>query len=203
MPAASPLAAVFGLFLSLLGIGNARAADMSLPPAASAYDFTLTAIDGTPMPLAAYRGKVLLIVNVASRCGFTGQYAGLEKLYETYKDRGLVIIGVPSNDFGAQEPGTEAEIQKFAADNYKATFPLTHKSVVSGAGADPFYQWAAAQNVGNILNSAPRWNFHKYLIDRNGHLVGSYTPLTAPDSETLKIDLERALDTAPVSAAQP
>ena len=181
---------LLALLLSAFGC-TARAQEMSRPLQQTAYDFSFTAIDGTPLPLAQYQGKVLLVVNVASRCGFTGQYAGLEKLYETYKDRGLVVIGVPSNDFGAQEPGSAAEIQKFAADTYQATFPLTQKTVVKGDNADPFYKWAAAQGVGGIFGSTPRWNFHKYLIGRDGRLISSYTAMTKPDGLTR--DIEAAL----------
>ncbi len=187
--------AALALVLSAYWIGGIRAksAEMSLPVEDSAYAYSFTAIDGTPLSLESYRGKVLLVVNVASRCGFTEQYRGLEQLYENYKDRGLVIIGVPSNDFGAQEPGTDAEIKQFATDTYQAQFPLTQKQTVSGAAAHPFYQWAAVQGVGGVLGSTPRWNFHKYLIDRNGKLIGSYTPLTKPDSEALRKDIEAAL----------
>ena len=112
------------------------------PSDKTAYDFSFETLGGEPMPLSQYKGKVLLIVNTASHCGFTPQYEGLEKLYQKYKDRGLVVIGVPSNDFGAQEPGSATEIQQFCKLNYGVTFPLTSKQVVSGDGAHPFYLWA-------------------------------------------------------------
>jgi glutathione peroxidase len=168
-----------------------KAADMS--PVSSAYSYSFTAIDGKPMPLDNYRGKVLLVVNTASQCGFTGQYEGLEKLYETYKDQGLVVIGVPSNDFGGQEPGTDAEIQKFACDHFHVTFPLTQKVDVVGDNAHPFYQWAAEQKAGNFLTRIPRWNFHKYLVGRNGELLDSFAALTKPNDSGLQKEIEEAL----------
>ena len=123
---------------------------------------------------------MLLVVNTASKCGFTPQYKGLEALYKKYKDRGLVIIGVPSNDFGQQEPGTPQEIKHFCELNYGVTFPMTSKQVVSGKDAHPFYQWAH-EVLG--FNSAPKWNFHKYLIDISGKPVDYFASTTTPDSE--------------------
>ena len=137
--------------------------------------------------LADYKGKVILVVNTASKCGFTPQYEGLEKLYEKYKDQGFVIIGVPSNDFGHQEPGTSEDIEKFCKVNYGVTFPMTEKEVVSGKDAAPLYVYAK-EKLGVL--SAPKWNFYKYLIDRNGKLVDYYASITKPDSDKLtkKID---------------
>jgi glutathione peroxidase len=170
---------------------SAKAQNMT--PASNAYAYAFTAINGKPLPLEQFRGKVMLIVNTASQCGFTGQYEGLEKLYETYKDKGLVVIGVPSNDFGGQEPGTDAEIEKFACDRFHVTFPLTQKIDVVGKNAHPFYQWAADQKAGNLLTRVPRWNFHKYLVGRNGALIDSFASTTAPDSKALVKEIEEAL----------
>lgn len=155
----------------------------------TAYDLSFTAIDDSPMPLSAYRGKVLLVVNTASECGFTPQYEGLEKLYQTYKDQGLVVLGVPSNDFGGQEPGSNAEIKQFC-EMRQITFPLTGKQVVSGDDAHPFYQWAGSQ-VG--VAGRPKWNFHKYLIGRDGALLDYFHSTTKPDSDALKEAIEKAL----------
>lgn len=163
----------------------------------NAYGFAFTAIDGKPMPLENYRGKVLLIVNTASQCGFTKQYLGLEKLFETYKDQGLVVIGVPSNDFGGQEPGKDADIEKFVCDFFHVSFPMTQKVDVVGKDAHPFYQWAAQQKAGNILTYLPRWNFHKYLVGQDGILLDSFISTTKPDSNGLKKEIEGALARPP------
>ncbi len=159
----------------------------------SAYDFSFLSIEGEPMPLSDYKGKVLLVVNTASKCGFTKQYDDLENLYEAYKEQGLVVIGVPSNDFGAQEPGTEAEIKQFCAINFNVQFPLTEKAIVSGDEAHPFYKWAADQNVGGIVASKPRWNFHKYLINREGKLVDSFVSTTTPLDDSVQKAVKAAL----------
>ncbi|MEW8510341.1 MAG: glutathione peroxidase [Candidatus Thiodiazotropha sp.] len=127
-----------------------------------------------------HRGKVMLVVNTASRCAFTDQYEGLEKLYSRYRERGLVVIGFPSNDFGNQEPGSEGSIKEFCLLTYGVRFPMYAKSRVSGDNADPFYR-ALAQAAG----TPPRWNFHKYLIDRDGRLAGSYNSFVAPESDRL------------------
>ena len=157
----------------------------------NAYQYSFSTLIGhRPMPLSAYQGKVLLIVNVASKCGFTLQYAGLQSLYDRYKDQGLVIIGVPSNDFGNQEPGTEADIAHFCQLNYGVSFPMAAKEVVSGKNAHPFYQWAR-QKLG--WGSAPKWNFHKYLINRNGEIINHYFSTTSPHAPRLIKAIENAL----------
>lgn len=159
----------------------------------TAYNFSFTQISGQgPLNLSQFKGKVLLIVNTASKCGFTPQYKALEKLYETYKDRGLVIIGVPSNDFANQEPGSNQDIAHFCQINYGVTFPMTSKEIVTGAKAHPFYQWARS-----ILgwSAAPKWNFHKYLINRQGQLVDYFSSITAPDSPRVKQAIETLLQT--------
>ena len=156
--------------------------------AENAYDFSFkTLTSEEPLPLSQFKGKVILVVNTASKCGFTPQYEGLEKLYLKYKDNGLVVLGVPSNDFGGQEPGSSEEIASFCKTNYGVTFPMTQKEIVSGKNAAPFYIWAK-KKLGAM--SAPKWNFSKYLIDRNGNLVDYYMSMTGPmdDKLTKKID---------------
>ena len=155
----------------------------------SAFDFGFTTIDGQPMPLKTYQGKVLLVVNVASKCGLTPQYEGLEALSKQYRDQGLVVIGVPANDFGAQEPGTEAEIQGFCTTNFGVDFPMTSKEPVVGPAAHPFYKWAV-EALG--ADAAPKRNFHKYLVGRDGK-VTSFGSRTAPDAPELTGAIEAAL----------
>ncbi len=147
-------------------------------------------IDGSPMPLDAFRGKALLVVNTASFCGFTRQYEGLQTLYERYEDKGLVVIGVPSNDFGGQEPKAEAEIKKFCQGAFGVTFPLTAKVHVTGPEAHPFYRWVA-ERLGS--EGVPRWNFTKILIDRQGNPVAAYPSGVRPTSEELVQRIEQAL----------
>ena len=154
------------------------------------YDFTFTQPNGNTLKLSSFVGKVLLIVNTASKCGFTKQYAGLEALYNKYKDRGLVIIGVPSNDFGGQEPGSDAQIQEFCQLNFGVTFPVVSKEVVKGKNAHPFYVWAK-KKLG--FGTAPKWNFHKYLVDREGHIVDYFNSPTAPDSPKIEKAIEKIL----------
>jgi len=155
-----------------------------------AFDHAFEAIEGGELPLAQWRGKALLVVNTASFCGFTRQYEGLQALWERYQARGLVVIGVPSNDFGEQEPKAEAEILGFCKGAFGVTFPLTAKVVVKGAQAHPFYAWArAASGAGN----APRWNFHKYLVGRDGRLIGGYESRVEPLSPELTKAIEAAL----------
>jgi glutathione peroxidase len=136
----------------------------------------------------AYQGKVLLVVNTASKCGFTGQYEGLEALYDKYKDRGLVVLGFPSNDFGNQEPGSEEQIQKFCRLTYSVQFPMFEKIHVKKGKADPFYRYLAAQAGGY-----PKWNFYKYLIDRDGNVVDYFSSITSPDSRKLVSAIEKLL----------
>ncbi|MFQ5953678.1 MAG: glutathione peroxidase [Kiloniellales bacterium] len=165
--------------MALLAGAAVTVARAPVASAALAYDFTFTSIDGEPLPLSRFRGQVVLVVNTASFCGFTPQYAALQSLWECYRDRGLVVLGVPSNDYGRQEPGSEAEIKQFCRVNFDVDFPLTGKTVVSGAGAHPFYRWAAEQ-LGVLAR--PRWNFHKYLLGPDGRLEDWFSTLTRPDS---------------------
>lgn len=155
------------------------------------YQFSFLDIkEKEDISLDKFKGKVILIVNTASNCGFTGQYKGLEELYKKYKDQGLQVIAVPSNDFGGQEPGSNEEVEKFCSVNYGVTFLVTKKEIVSGKSAHPFYKWAK-EKMG--LLSAPKWNFHKYLIDRKGNLVEYYFSTTSPEDKKLIKEIEKLL----------
>lgn len=156
----------------------------------TAYDFTLTGIDGEPMPLSQFKGQPVLVVNTASECGFTPQYEELEALWQAYKGKGLVIVGVPSNDFGGQEPGTASDIASFCKLNYGVTFPLADKTVVKGATAHPFYTWAGEQ-AGML--GRPKWNFHKYLIGADGRFVDWFSTQTKPMGPKIRAAVEKAL----------
>jgi glutathione peroxidase len=140
--------------------------------------------------LAQFKGKAVLVVNTASACGLTPQYAGLEALWRDYKDKGLVVLGVPSNDFGAQEPGSEAQIKTFCETRFGVDFPMASKATVVGGQAHPFYQWAAKE-LGEA--GTPQWNFHKYLIGKDGRLAGTFGSRTAPESAEIKQAIETAL----------
>ena len=153
----------------------------------SFYELKTTYLDGKPVDLAAYQGKVTLVVNVASKCGFTPQYKGLEALYEKYKDKGLVILGFPCDQFGHQEPGTEAEIKSFCELNYGVTFPLFKKIEVNGDGTDPLYKYLKSQAPG-FLNEAIKWNFTKFLVGKDGKVLDRFASATTPE----KIDPEVA-----------
>ena len=158
----------------------------------SALKFSFKALTSKdPINLSDFKGKAILVVNTASKCGFTVQYKGLEEFYQKYKEKGLVVIGVPSNDFGSQEPGSHEEIAKFCEFNYGVSFPITAKYGVKGEDAHPFYKWAKNQ-LG--FGTAPKWNFHKYLIDRNGNLVDYFHSATEPNSSRIIKAVEKALD---------
>ena len=156
----------------------------------TAHDYSFTAIDGRPLELKHFAGKAVLVVNVASYCGFTPQYTDLQDLHETYGSKGLVVLGVPSNDFGAQEPRGEAEIAKFCDSVYGVTFPLTATQTVIGPDAHPLYKWIAAQ-AGE--GAAPKWNFHKYLIGKDGSLVGAWPSRVRPGGSEIVEAIEGAL----------
>ena len=156
----------------------------------SIQDISLTTIDGQPSSLADYQGKVLLLVNVASKCGLTPQYNGLEKLYSDYKDKGLVVLGVPCNQFMGQEPGTEAEIQTFCSTTFGIDFPMTSKVDVKEANAHPFYKWAEKE-LGEP--AVPVWNFHKILIGKHGEALQAFGPRTEPQDPSLVAAIEGAL----------
>ncbi len=155
-----------------------------------AFDFTLPALSGGSLRLEEYKGRPMLIANTASRCGFTPQYAGLQKVWDEYRARGLVVIGVPSNDFGGQEPGGETEIAGFCQKNYGVGFPMAAKLAVSGRSAHPLFRFVGEQ--GGVL-ARPRWNFYKYLIGRDGKLLDWFSSVTRPDSRRLRAAIERAL----------
>lgn len=158
--------------------------------AGNAYDYSFQTIEGKPLPLSSYKGKAVLVVNTASFCGYTPQYTGLQSLWDEYKDKGLVVLAVPANDFGSQEPGTAAEIKDFCESKYDVTFPLASKEVVKGNDAHPFYKWAA-QTLGE--DKAPKWNFHKYLIDPNGGLIAAFPSKVEPKSPELMAAVDKAL----------
>lgn len=177
---------------SALAVAAMLVAPSSRAPAestqGSAYDYSFKSIDGAPMNLADWRGKVLLVVNTASFCGYTKQYSGLQDLWSKYEDKGLVVVGVPSNDFGGQEPKAEGEIKSFCQGAFGVTFPLTEKQVVTGEAAHPFYVWAAQAGGG-----APAWNFHKYLIGKDGKMLRAFTSRVAPTSPEITEAIEEAL----------
>ena len=156
----------------------------------SAHEFTFTSIEGGPLPLETFAGKPVLVVNTASLCGYTPQYKDLEALWRKYRARGLVVLGVPSNDFGEQEPGTEAEIKQFCAVNYGVDFPLARKEKVIGGEAHPFYRWIVAE-IGE--DAAPRWNFHKYLIGPDGALAGAWPSRVSPLAREITAEIEALL----------
>ena len=156
----------------------------------TAYDFSATDIDGQPRDLSEHAGKALLIVNVASKCGFTPQYTGLEKLWQSYRDRGLVVLGFPCDQFGHQEPGDEAEIKNFCSLNYDVDFPLFSKIDVNGKNTHPLYKWLKDEK-GGMLGSAIKWNFTKFLVGRDGKVRKRYAPTDTPES--LSKDIEAAL----------
>jgi glutathione peroxidase len=162
-------------------------------PASTIYGFTPDSIDGQPAPLAAYKGKVLLLVNVASKCGFTPQYTGLEKIYQEYKDRGLVVLGFPANNFGGQEPGTNEEIKTFCSRKYDVTFPLYSKSSVKGDDINPLYRFLTDKNENPKTGGDIRWNFTKFLVSRDGAILARFEPNVAPDSAEVTSAIAKAL----------
>jgi glutathione peroxidase len=157
----------------------------------SIYDFEARQIDGQPVQLSAYEGRVLLIVNTASKCGFTPQFAGLETLHQKYAEQGLTVLGFPSNQFGSQDPGSNAEIGAFCVENYGVSFPMMEKIDVNGSGAAPLYQWLVKEKPGLLGSTAIKWNFTKFLVGRDGQVRKRYAPLDTPAS--LAKDIEAAL----------
>jgi len=158
---------------------------------ASAYDFSFVTLSGQHYPLKDLEGRPFLVVNTASKCGFTPQYAGLEALWKAHKDNGLVVIGVPCNDFGNQEPGTAEEIGQFCEVNYGVSFPIMSKVHVKGAEAHPFFVWAG--KAGGFL-AAPKWNFYKYLVGKDGTLFDWYSSVAAPDGDKVTAAIAKLLD---------
>jgi glutathione peroxidase len=178
----------------VLGLLFSVAAVCMAIPANSVYSFTLKSIDGQPVSLRAYRGKVLLLVNVASKCGYTPQYAGLESLYEKYKDRGLVIVGIPANNFAQQEPGTNEEIKTFCHNRYNVSFPMMGKVSVVGEDKTPLYVFLTDKSANPQIGGEIKWNFTKFLFDRNGKPVERFEPAVTPDSPQVKAAIESALN---------
>ena len=176
-----------GAALALLAVGSAYGGETSVscPPL---LQHKLRTLQGSAQEMCAYRGKVLLVVNTASFCGFTGQYKGLEALYRKYSARGFVVLGFPTNDFGRQEPGDSKEIASFCERTYQVQFPMFEKSSVSGAGANPVFQALSA-----VTREQPQWNFHKYLVDRNGANVISFPSAITPESPALISQIEALL----------
>ena len=170
------------------------AAGATAARATSIYDFTMKSIDGQPVSLKTYSGKVVLLVNVASKCGFTPQYAGLEALYEKYKDRGLVIVGIPANNFAAQEPGMNEEIKKFCSNKYNVTFPMMAKVSVLGDDKTPLYVFLTDKNANPKVGGDIKWNFTKFLFDRDGNPVARFEPAVTPDSPEVQAAVASALD---------
>ena len=157
------------------------------------HDFTLNSIDGQPAPLAAYKGKVVLLVNVASKCGFTPQYSALESTYEKYKDRGFVIVGIPANNFGAQEPGSNQEIKTFCSSKYHVTFPMMAKVSVKGDDITPLYQFLTDKSSNPQSGGEIKWNFTKFLIGPDGRVITRFEPEITPDSPQVTSAIEEAL----------
>ncbi len=162
-----------------------------LAPPKTIYDFKMDDIQGKQISLSKFKGDVLLVVNVASKCGNTPQYAALEKLYETYKARGFAVLGFPANEFRGQEPGTNAEIYQFCTAEYGVTFPMFSKIVVKGESINPLYSWLIANS--DRKNDAIEWNFAKFLVDRHGHVVGRFLPTMKPDDPQVVAAIEKQL----------
>jgi glutathione peroxidase len=158
----------------------------------NAYSYSFKDINEEDMiNLSDYKGKTLVVVNTASLCGFTYQYDGLQKLYDDYKDQGLVVLGVPSNDFGNQESGTNSDVKEFCESTFSITFPLTEKNVVKGKDAHPFFKWSKKEL--GFIGGVPRWNFHKIIIGKDGNAIAGYTALTRPSSKKFISEIEKAL----------
>jgi glutathione peroxidase len=160
------------------------------------YDFTLNTIDGQPAPLSSYKGKIVLLVNVASKCGYTPQYAALESIYEKYKDRGFVIVGIPANNFGAQEPGTNQEIKTFCSSKYHVTFPMMAKVSVKGSDITPLYQFLTDKDAHPQTGGEIGWNFTKFLVGPDGKVIARFDSKVTPDSPEVTSAIEKALSAA-------
>jgi glutathione peroxidase len=170
-----------------------KSAKESKPVKASVYSFTMKDIDGKEVPLSKYKGKVVMIVNVASKCGFTPQYEQLEAVYEKYKDKGLVILGFPANNFKGQEPGTNEEIKQFCTSKYGVKFPMFDKISVNGDDINPFYVYLTAKETDPQFAGPITWNFNKFLIDKNGNIIARYDSKIKPDDPQVTTDIEAAI----------
>lgn len=179
------MSCLFGLIAFISGVGPANAAPSCSPLLSHTFPRLQ---DEAPQNLCQYQGKVILVVNTASFCGFTSQYEGLEKLYAKYKDQGFVVLGFPSNDFGQQEPGSNKEIADFCKNTYDVKFPMFSKTVVSGNNPNPLFKMLIAKT-----GTTPKWNFYKYLIDRNGNVIDSFGSLTKPNSNSITSQIEKLL----------
>lgn len=179
------------LFMSMAGRVEPAQGEDAMPT--SVHDFVMKSIDGKDIPLSTYRGKVLLIVNVASRCGFTPQYEGLQKLYETYRDRGLVVLGFPANNFMGQEPGTDAEIKSFCSLKYNVTFPMFSKISVKGRDIHPLYKFLTDKAANPEFAGGITWNFNKFLADRSGKIVARFGTRDKPESPEVVEAVKKAL----------
>ena len=155
-----------------------------------AYDFKFNDLDGSPLNLSEYKGKVIIVVNVASQCGFTKQYEDMQKIWQTYQEKGVVMLGVPSNDFGKQEPGSNEDIKNFCEAKFGISFPMTEKVTVKGSEAHPFYIWAK-KNHGK--SAIPKWNFHKIIINKNGKVADTFSSITSPSSNKFIKVLEKLI----------
>jgi glutathione peroxidase len=180
------LAQITGLAAASIAAPAIAQIQMSRP---TAYAFSFMGLDGNSIRLAEHAGKPIMVVNTASQCGYTPQYTGLQDLWKRYRERGLLIVGVPSNDFGGQEPGGPAEIMQTAQKQYGVSFPLAAKAEVRGAAVHPFYRWAALERPGET----PRWNFHKYLVGRDGHIAAVFSQQVEPTDPRVVAAIEREL----------
>jgi len=187
------LCSLAGLVLLALGFAVADDKDKGDKKVPAVLNFKMKALDGKETDLSQYQGKVLLFVNVASQCGYTPQYKGLQQLHDKYAKDGLVIIGVPANEFGAQEPGTDAEIAKFCEDNYKVRFPMLSKVVVKGKGICPLYKYLTSKDTNPKSGGDITWNFEKFLISRNGEIVARFKPDLSPDEAEVVKGIETEL----------
>lgn len=165
----------FGLFTAGIAVAQSK----------SLYDFTVKSIDGSEYSLSQLKGKKVMVVNTASKCGFTPQYETLQKLYQDYKYKNFIIIGFPANNFGSQEPGTNKEIKEFCTSKYSVTFPMMEKISVKGDDINPLYKWLTSKSENGVMDSEVKWNFQKYLIDENGKLVDVAYSKEKPDSERI------------------
>lgn len=179
--------------IPLIALAAAAVMSTSLFAASSIYDFTMPSIDGAPTPLDSYKGKVLLVVNVASKCGYTPQYAGLEAIYEKYKDEGFVVAGFPANNFMQQEPGTNAEIKTFCTRKYNVSFPMFSKISVKGSDQAPMYQFLTDKSQHATTGGDIKWNFTKFLVGRDGSILARFEPNVKPDSPEVTQAIEKAL----------
>ena len=177
---------IFLLFIAMSLLGNNVNADYNK----LAYDFNFKDLDGSNLSLSEYKGKVIIVVNVASQCGFTSQYEDMQKVWDKYQSKGIVMLGVPSNDFGKQEPGSNEDIKNFCEAKFGISFPMTEKVSVKGSEAHPFYIWAK-ENHGK--SAVPKWNFHKIIIDKNGKVAETFTSITNPSSKKFIKALEKLI----------